>query len=30
MNDDQNSDFIAAPSPADALATKPPRARVFF
>lgn len=28
MNDDQNSDFIAAPSPADALGTKPPRARV--
>jgi FeS assembly SUF system protein len=28
MNDDQNSDFIAAPSPADALAAKPPRARV--
>ncbi len=28
MNDDQNSDFIAAPSPADALVTKPPRARV--
>ena len=28
MNDDQNKDFIAAPSPADTVVDKPPRARV--
>lgn len=28
MNDDQDKDFIAAPSPADTVVDKPPRARV--
>ena len=28
MNDDQDKDFIAAPSPADTVVGKPPRARV--
>ena len=28
MNDDQEQDFIAAPSPADSVVGKPPRARV--
>ena len=28
MNDDQDKDFIAAPSPADTVMDKPPRARV--